>query len=282
MTTLYGVIGNPIGHSLSPIMHNNAFQDLGLDAFYQAFEVKSNQLGNAIRGIRALGIQGFNVTIPHKVSVMEYLDDIDSQALAIGAVNTVKNRNGKLIGYNTDGIGYTAGLKTIVNQLENQNVLLVGAGGAARGIAISLANTSIKSLTITNRTIEKASSIIKKCNQDIILDVIELHHAEEKLDQFDIIINTTSVGLYPNVEEIPLKLTNIKKGTIVSDIIYNPFYTKWLHLANEMGGVVQNGIPMFVNQGALAFEIWTGMKPNLNIMENTVIEQLGGKQNVNR
>lgn len=281
MTKIFGVIGHPIGHSLSPNMHQAAYQDINVDAHYYAFDVEPNQLGDAIKGMKALGISGFNVTVPHKVAIMEYLDEIDEDAKAIGAVNTVKNDNGRLIGFNTDGPGYVSGLKTVA-QLEGQNVLIIGAGGAARGIAITLANTRIKSLTITNRTAQKAKEIITACNDKVNLNVLEIQAAEENLAQFDIIINTTSVGLYPNIDECPLDLRRLRKGSYVSDIIYNPFYTKWLQIAKEKGAVVQNGVPMFVNQGALAFEIWMGRKPNLKVMENTVIQQLGGKQNANR
>jgi shikimate dehydrogenase len=282
LSDLYAVIGHPIGHSLSPLMHNAAFNEMKLDAYYHAFDVPSNHLGDAVKGMKALGIRGFNVTIPHKVAIMKYLDEIDDYANAIGAVNTVKNIDGKLKGYNTDGLGYTRGLAALVEHLNKKRVLVIGAGGAARGIALSLVECGIKSLTITNRTIEKAEEILSKCKTLTKLDVMELSDAEASVTDFDVIINTTSVGLSPNTKDIPLKLDHLREGTYVSDIIYNPFYTKWLLLAQQKGAVIQNGIPMFVNQGALAFEIWTGSMPNINVMENTVIEQLGGKRNVNR
>jgi shikimate dehydrogenase len=283
LTDLYGVFGNPIAHSMSPQMHNAAFEDSQLDAYYHAFNVLTDQLENALKGVIALDIKGFNVTIPHKVAIMEYLDEIDSHALTIGAVNTVKHLNGKLIGYNTDGLGFIQGLFELMNAIEDKHILVIGAGGAARGLVLSLLKENPKRLTVSNRSLDKAEKIIRECSSPgITLDTRSLHAAEEELAIYDIIINTTPIGMYPKIDEIPLNLRHLKSGTIVSDIIYNPLKTKWLMQAKEKGAIIQNGVPMFVNQGALAFEIWTGIKPNYTLMKNKVIRQLGGNANVKR
>lgn len=277
MGKLFGLIGHPVGHSMSPIMHNDQFKQLKLDHHYQAFDVHPADLKAAIQGIRALGISGFNITIPHKVAVIEYLDEIDEEAKQIGAVNTVVNHGGKLIGYNTDGKGFAVSLRELAGEsFLDKKMLIVGAGGAARGIYITLARMGALKIDITNRTVEKASELISSCAFPISSQALSIEQAETNLQEYEIIINTTSVGMSPDLDKLPLALMNLKKGTIVSDIIYNPLETKWLKLGRSLGAVTQNGVGMFVGQGALAFQLWTGQKPNYNQMEQIVLKQLGG------
>jgi shikimate dehydrogenase len=275
---LYGLIGCPVSHSMSPLMHNDAFQHLGIRAHYHAFHVEPDHLHDAVKGLRALGVSGFNVTVPHKVKIMEYLDQIDKEALEIGAVNTVVNENGKLIGYNTDGQGFVRALLEILDKpLEQCSILLIGAGGAARGILFSLAANGAKWIDVCNRTLSNAEKLLRDCHMNIQSNILTMKEAEEKLDQYQLIINTTSVGMHPNVEQMPLDVEKLVQGSIVSDIIYNPIETKLLKEAKKRKAITQNGIGMFVYQGALAFEKWTGIWPNIDRMKNIVIQKLGGK-----
>lgn len=277
MGKLFGLIGHPIGHSMSPIMHNDQFKQLNLDYHYVAFDVQPKDLKAAVDGIRALGISGFNITIPHKVAVIEYLDEIDDEAKQIGAVNTVVNKDGKLIGYNTDGKGFAVSLGQLAgDDFLHKRMLIVGAGGAARGIYVTLARMGAKSIDITNRTVGKAEELISACSFNISSQALSIDKAEKNLQEYEIIINTTSVGMSPDIDKLPIDLTNLKKGIVVSDIIYNPIETKWLEHGRRLGAITQNGVGMFVGQGALAFELWTGQKPDYEQMEQIVMKQLGG------
>ncbi|MFZ3588232.1 shikimate dehydrogenase [Bacillus sp. DJP31] len=277
MEKLYGVIGDPISQSMSPSMHNAAFSNLGLTAKYMAFHVTPDRLPAAIEGIRGLGIAGLNVTIPHKVSIMTLLDEIDPLAKKIGAVNTIVNEFGKLIGYNTDGAGYVTSLKEAIpkKRIQDQSILLIGAGGAARAIYFTLIDEGVEKVDIANRTKETARQLIHSRNSSSSL-AMDLSEAESVVDSYDIIINTTSIGMYPSLDHTPIHLGHIKENTIVSDIIYNPIETKWLRVAKSFGAKTLNGVDMFVFQGALSFEKWTGIYPNIDVMRNVVLNKLGG------
>ncbi|MBA2873557.1 shikimate dehydrogenase [Thermaerobacillus caldiproteolyticus] len=282
MRKLYALIGCPVQHSLSPLMHNDAFHQLGIEAYYHAFHVEREQLEEAVKGIKALGISGINVTIPHKTAVIPFLDEVDETARRIGAVNTIVNENGRLIGYNTDGPGFVRALQEEVKvEVAGKRILLIGAGGAARGIYFTLVHCGAERIDICNRTVSKAQELIAESDVAIASAAYSLQEAEERLGDYDILINTTSVGLYPHVDEMPISLANMKEGTVVSDIIYNPLETKWLQEARTRKAIVQNGVGMFVYQGALAFEKWTGIFPNVQRMKQIVIQHLEGN-NVNR
>jgi shikimate dehydrogenase len=278
MGKLFGLIGCPVSHSMSPLMHNDMFQRLGIDAYYHAFHVEKEHLKDAVQGIKALGIAGFNVTIPHKTAIIPFLDDIDEVASQIGAVNTVVNENGRLVGYNTDGPGFVRALSEELNiELEGKSILLIGAGGAARGIYFSLALSGAACIDLCNRTIEKAEQLISEQTLPVLSSAYSIEDAAQILEKYDIIINTTSVGMHPNINETPICLKNLKKGAAVSDIIYNPLKTLFLKEAERRGALIQNGVGMFVYQGALAFEKWTGRFPNISRMKQIVIQQLGGE-----
>ncbi|WP_458412428.1 shikimate dehydrogenase [Schinkia sp. CFF1] len=279
MGKLFGLFGHPVGHSMSPLMHNDQFTRLGLDCYYQAFDVHPADLENAVKGVRALGISGFNVTIPHKVEIMKYLDEIDEEAAQIGAVNTVVLKNGKLVGYNTDGKGFAVSLERKAGaDFLKKRILIIGAGGAARGIYVTLARMGAQAIDIANRTEKKANQLITENPYSIHSTGLSIAEAEAKLSQYEIVINTTSVGMSPNIDEMPLQLTNMKAGTIISDIIYNPLETKWLKEGKHLGAITQNGVGMFVGQGALAFELWTNQKPDFLSMEEIVERRLGGNK----
>lgn len=279
MNKLYGLLGHPVGHSMSPLMHNDAFKQLGMNGYYHAFDVPEDKLKEAVDALRLFNISGFNVTIPHKVTIMEFLDEIDEEALMIGAVNTVVNIEGRLIGYNTDGRGYLTSLLTKVNKpLKDSNVLVIGAGGAARGIVTALANDGVALLTIANRTIEKADEIKNHYlkYREANINVLPVKEAQLNLAKYDIVINTTSIGMSPRIDEVPISIDHIKQTAVLSDLIYNPIETKLLQLGNKKGIITHNGVGMFVEQGALAFLKWTGKQPDTERMTKIVMQQLGG------
>ncbi len=274
---LYGLIGNPVGHSMSPDIHNAALKDAGIDGHYHGFQVENEDLKDAICGMKALGISGFNVTVPHKVDIMQYLDKIDVTAERLRAVNTVRLEEGQLIGYNTDGEGFLHSLLEALDQpLSDLSFLMIGAGGAARAIYTTIADYAPKSFDITNRTIEKAEALIKSADGNIPSSAITLKTAEEQLGEYDVIIHTTSIGMHPNVEETPISLANAKKTAVVCDIVYNPIETKLLREAAGLGLKTVDGVGMFVGQAARAFELWTGMTPDARKMKSIVIQKLGG------
>ncbi|MNI03778.1 Shikimate dehydrogenase [compost metagenome] len=274
-TILYGVFGDPIRHSRSPLMLNRAFQETGINAAYAAFHVRPDDLGAAINGIRALGYRGVNVTIPHKVEVMPYMDDIDESALIVGAVNTVVNNDGKLVGFNTDGIGYVRSLKeeTGIN-LTGKKVLMLGAGGAARGVAYALAKDGVERIYIANRTksraIELAASICKFTDA-VGMSLEEIEHVAADVD---LIVNTTSAGMHPHIHALPMPAEYIRPKHLVSDLIYNPRITRFLKEAEAVGARIHGGLGMFIYQGAYAFEYWTGVPAPVAAMRQVVEQSL--------
>lgn len=276
MKKLYAVIGDPIAHSMSPAMHNELFRTYRIDAHYHPLLVKKHDLVDAIKGLKAIGIAGFNVTIPHKEAIIPLLDQIDPLAKAIGAVNTVVNENGELVGYNTDGSGYVRGLLENLDSLHDKRILMIGAGGAARALYLTIASHGVERLDICNRTVHKAKAILHECPYPVQSTAMEISEAETSLAKYDLIIQTTPIGMAPNIDQLPLSLHNLQANTLVSDIIYNPLETKILQDAKRKGASIQNGLPMFVYQGALAFEKWTGIFPDTDKMEAIVLQQLGG------
>ncbi|WP_342602351.1 shikimate dehydrogenase [Peribacillus sp. FSL E2-0159] len=277
MKKIYGVMGDPIAHSMSPDIHNDAFEKENIDAVYHHFHVTKEGLNDAVKGMKALGIEGFNITIPHKTSIIPFLDEVDELALAIGAVNTVVNKNGRFIGYNTDGKGFFKSLcDEISGDIKAKKTLVIGAGGAARAIYFTLVKEGVKQVDIANRTKERAAQLVSDCPYDKVSKALSIIEAEESLSQYDLIIQTTSSGMSPELDHSPLKVDQLKTGAIVSDIIYNPLQTKLLREAGEKGAETQNGLGMFINQAALAFEIWTGIMPDTARMTDIVLNKLGG------
>ncbi|MEH7112002.1 shikimate dehydrogenase [Neobacillus niacini] len=274
MKKLFAVLGDPIGHSMSPIMHNALLSYYEIDAHYLPFKVKTEDLSAAIKGLKAIGISGFNVTVPHKSSIIPFLDDVDPLALSIGAVNTVVNENGNLIGYNTDGLGFIKGLEPFITSFTDKKLLIIGAGGGARAIYFTLAKMKPLVVDIANRTINKAVELIEACPFDTTSKALSLEEAGQQLAEYDIVIQTTMIGMYPNISELPLSLENLRAQSLVCDIIYNPLETQFLKEAKQKDATIQNGIDMFVYQGALAFEKWTGIFPDVNRMKENVLRQL--------
>ena len=261
---LYGVIGQPIAHSLSPLMHNAAFAATGQTAHFTAFAVED--LKSAISGIRALGIAGVSVTLPHKSEVIKYLDWVDQEALEIAAVNTIVNRQGKLCGYNTDVTGALTALTAKI-ELAGRRFLLLGAGGAARALVYGAVKAGAQ-VAIANRTPERGRALAEEFGAQFLLPSEFAEFAPE------VLVNTTSLGMFPNVDVLPLPESCLHSGMVVMDIVYNPLKTGLLKAAEKCGALTVDGLEMFVAQGALQFELWTGKKAPLKVMRQTVLEFL--------
>ena len=279
-TKLYALIGDPVEHSLSPLMQNVAFQSLGLNCVYLALRVDSKELGQAIAGMKSLRIPGFNVTVPHKVSIMRYLDEVDPQAADIGAVNTVVNRGGELVGYNTDGAGALAALREEIADPAGKKVVLLGAGGAARALVFYLAPI-VRSLVIANRTesaaINLAEALHKQFKNASIRGAKLTGEAlRDELRDADILVNATSVGMHPNVDETLVDRDFLHSKMVVFDIVYNPLETRLLREAKAAKARAINGLKMLVYQGALSFEIWTGRKPPVDVMLKALTKAIEG------
>ncbi|OXM86165.1 shikimate dehydrogenase [Paenibacillus rigui] len=272
-TILYGVFGDPIRHSKSPVMLNRAFEETGLNAAYAAFHILPGQLKDAIKGIRALQFRGVNVTIPHKLEVMEYLDEIDEGARIIGAVNTIVNDNGRLIGYNTDGIGYVRSLKEETGiELHGKKVLMLGAGGAARGVGYALAKEGAAHIYIANRTREKAEELAQSMSGFTGVTGMGLDEIADVAGDVALIVNNTSLGMHPNVDSVPMDTTLVREHMVVSDLVYNPMITKFLRESEARGATIHSGLGMFIYQGAYAFEYWTGVPAPTAAMREAVLQ----------
>jgi shikimate dehydrogenase len=268
-TSLFCVIGNPVSHSLGPIMHNRAFLEVGYDGVYMAFSVEDIQA--AITGIKALKIKGVSVTIPHKTEIIPMLDEIEPMAAKIGAVNTLVNREGRIWGGNTDWVGAVRALEEKTH-IDGKNVLIVGAGGAARAVAFGIAAGGGR-ITLANRSIEKGEALAAEINSDFY----PLSDLSRK--KFDILINTTSIGMTPHVDASPVTVEMLHPEMVVMDIVYNPIKTRLLKMAQELGCITVDGVGMFVRQGAAQFELWTGKPAPVMMMEKTVREALTTQSN---
>lgn len=260
-TRALGLLGYPVTHSKSPEMLNEVCRILEIPAVYLAFQVEPSQLKEAVAGLRSLHFIGFNVTIPHKVAIIPYLDELDDTAQEIGAVNTVVNRNGKWIGYNTDGVGYLRSLQEEYElPLDQQTVTILGAGGAARAVSITLAKAGVKEIIIANRTLENANSLAKVVGNWTTTSTVSLTDAGQSINRSSLLINTTSIGMTPNVEGVPIPRAYLHKNLIVSDLVYRPRITSLLAAADKIGAKTHTGLGMLLHQAAVAVELWFGKK----------------------
>jgi shikimate dehydrogenase len=275
-TNVYGIIGDPVEHTLSPGMHNAAFKKLGLDNIYVPFHVKPDQLENALNGAFSLGIKGFNVTIPHKTEVIKYLDYLDIAAGLIGAVNTIEFGNNGAVGHNTDGIGAVRAIEEL-ESVKNKKIMILGAGGAARAISFQILLSGAKHLVIANRTIEKALELkddLEKLEHEVKVTDLGLK-LEKELEDTDILINTTPIGMYPNISQKPLVTANMMHNDlIVNDIVYNPLKTGLLVEAEKAGAKTISGIKMLMYQGVESFKIWTGIEPPLDVFQKALMNEM--------
>jgi len=274
-----GIIGDPIGHTMSPLMHNAAFEKMGVDYLYVPFRVKKEELGKAIEGMRALNIRGLNVTTPHKVAIIPFLDKLDRLAERIGAVNTIVNDDGVLTGYNTDATGFLQALLEGGIEPAEKKVVILGAGGASRAISFTIAERGAH-LVILNRLLELdwAEELAGQISHAFKKEVKALKLDEENLlmvlEGADVLINATSVGMYPDIDETPIAANLLSPDLVVFDIVYNPIKTRLLSEAEAAGAKTISGLDMFVWQGVLAFEKWTGLKAPLELMREEVIKVL--------
>lgn len=281
-TKIVGIFGYPVGHTLSPLMHNSAFSYLGLDYIYLPFAVSENELKNAVSSLRALNIVGVNVTVPHKEKVIKYLDEITEEVKKIGAVNTIKNESGKLIGYNTDKSGFVETLLSAKVKLENKKICVLGSGGAARAVCFGLLEHKVKKIIITDIIEEKAKALkrhLKKFYPDKNIQAI-VHEEEivfKKVEEVDILVNATPVGMSPTPHLSPLKKIPTHTNLVVYDLVYNPLKTKLLEMAQKQKQTTISGIEMLIYQGKGAFEIWTNTPAPVNIIRRNVLRVLEKK-----
>jgi shikimate dehydrogenase len=276
-TAVYGIIGHPVKHSLSPLMQTEAFKEAGIDAVYVPFEVEPENLEEAVSGLRALSVKGFNITVPHKERVAQLLDFLTEDAEVLGAVNTVKNENGELTGYNTDAEGFLRSLVEEGVELSGKRVLMFGAGGAARAVGYALLKGGVKFLNIVNRNFSRAKAVAELLGKrgNVLVYPLKESTVEVLLKDADVIVNTTSVGM--KEDDPPLfDYSKIPEGITVVDIIYNPPETPLLKAAKEKGCKTVNGLGMLVHQGAVAFEIWTGKEAPVERMREVLERELYG------
>ncbi len=278
MKQVFGVFGDPIGHSLSPAMHNAAFSALGMDCVYHAFRVTPEKLEKAILGAEAMGFGGLNLTVPLKEKALK-LDFIKPDPLAkrIGAVNTVVfGKSGEIQGYNTDGLGARQALLENGVEITGSRIVVAGAGGAARAVAFQLAADGAD-ITVINRTEERAAELAKEISAAALPGKISgtgLSGLKELLQNADVLINTTTLGMHPNTDTSIATAEELHSSLTVFDIVYNPLETRLLREAKAAGAKTISGVLMLVYQGAEAFRLWTGVEPPVELMKKTVLEAL--------
>lgn len=280
MEKVFALFGHPVAHSVSPLMQNRAFEELGLNCCYLAFDVKAEDLEVAVKAIRALGLGGANITIPHKERVIQYLDEVEEQANLIGAVNTVANCEGVLVGYNTDAPGFLQSLRYDAGfEPGGKQAVILGAGGAARAVAFALVSAGVKRLAIFNRNPFRAEALANDISvlvgYQVEAGALQSSALMRELAETDLLVNATSAGMHPDVGSLPLQdLSALRPGMLVYDLVYNPPKTRLLQEAEKRGCGVCSGIGMLVYQGALAFEIWTRKKAPVAVMRQVVEKAL--------
>jgi shikimate dehydrogenase len=282
-TRLVGLIGWPVGHSLSPRMHNAAFDKLGLDWCCVPLPVAPERLGEAVKGLVALGFAGANVTAPHKEAVMAHLDEITPEVQAIGAVNTIVLREGRTIGYNTDWYGFLAALQENGFAPQGRRAVVLGAGGAARAVVYALAGAGSE-VVVFNRTQERAKALVEALSLSfpaVSLSAIPLTMEAliQRATEADLLVNATSVGTWPEVDQCPWpEDVAFPSHLTVFDLVYSPPQTKLLESAASVGASTVGGLGMLVHQGAGAFQLWTGLEPPVEAMYEACCRPLGGER----
>ena len=275
-TKLTGLLGSPVSHSISPMMHNEAFQQLGLDYAYMAFDIELEKLASVVEALRIMNVRGFNLTMPHKNAMCSLCDSLSPAAEIIGAVNTVVNDGGHLTGYTTDGTGYMRALKEDGHDIVGKKMTLLGAGGAATSIFVQAALDGVSEISIFNRRSpfwERAEKIIKMLTERTnckikLYDYSDPNILKREISESVILTNGTSVGMAPDVERSLITDTSVfHKDLIVSDVIYNPRETLLLRQAKEAGCKTQNGLYMLLYQGAEAFKLWTGQDMPIELVK---------------
>ena len=280
-TKLLGVIGDPIEHSLSPVMHNAAIAHMGLDYVYLALPVKAADLGVAIAGFNAIGLVGFSVTIPHKQAIIPLLSEVSPVAKVVGAVNTVWRTDTGWSGTNTDVEGFIAPLQAYKRDWSQTTPVILGHGGAARAVVVGCAQLGCTKIHVVGRNVQKVSQFQQSWENASLPVTLNVHLWEELpqlLPQADLVVNTTPVGMYPHVQHSPLDVAamqGLKKGAIAYDLIYTPNPTEFLRQAKQQGAITIDGLEMLVQQGAAALKIWLGQTPPVEIMRQSLQQYLG-------
>jgi shikimate dehydrogenase len=276
---LVGVFGHPVAENPTIVMQEAAFQALGLHWRYLTIEVYPQDLADAFKGLRAMNFQGINLTIPHKVEVLKYLDEVAADARLMGAVNTVRREGHKLIGENTDGKGFLRSLREDAQvDPAGKRVVVLGAGGAARAITVELALAGAAHLTIVNRAIERGQRLVKLLNEQtpVKAEFVPWAGSYAVPANTDVLVNATSIGLFPNVHEKPdLIYDHITARMIVCDVIPNPPHTPFLKEAEARGTQTLDGLGMLVYQGAIGFKMWTGHDAPINVMRQALAKAFG-------
>lgn len=270
-TKLVILLGNPLGHSISPPMHNRVFEKLGMDYCYLPVEVKEEKLETVFSGLCEMNVAGFNVTIPHKVNIIKHLDELDPLAATIGAVNAIRLRNGKATGYNTDGEGFMRCLEEETGaSVKGKSIVLLGCGGAARAIAMTLAFHGVERIYLHNRTAAKAEALAEEINTMIRTCCQAVGQGGQNLEaavaDSDILINSTSLGMSPAKDVMPIEESLLNPPLTVADIVYNPLETRLLKTARARGCNIVFGLGMLIYQGAAAFKLFTGVDPLVDEM----------------
>ena len=274
MTARLGIIGYPIGHSISPIFQQAGLDHLGIDATYEKWEVTPEDVGDFVNGLRAPGSLGINITVPHKQAVIPFLDEVDEWATAAGAVNTIVNHDGRLSGHNTDGPGFLQALSVETGYApKGTRALILGAGGAARGILLALVRGGVDSLVIANRTLERAETLAQLAKDNgVLAEAVPLRNPDESVTEAaasaDLIVNCTTMGMShgPDEHGSPLSAAQIPATAIVNDVVYNPLLTPILKEAAAAGATALGGLHMLVYQGVLSFRMWTGQDAPVDVM----------------
>lgn len=278
-TKVCAIFGCPVEHTFSPVMHNAAFAATGLNYVYVPFTVAPRSLDAAVEAIRVLGLAGVNLTVPHKEAVLPLLDELSDEADRIGAVNTIINRDGYLYGENTDGKGYLKALREAGFAPEGRTVLFLGAGGSARAVAVQLALAGVGKIVFANRTEARAADLARFVSGKTGVQVelvtwpaqVGDKLPEQTLAGADLVVQTTSLGMSPRVyETVPLPFASFRPGQVASDLVYNPAETLFLKKARLAGAVTVSGLGMLLHQGALAFELWTGVPAPLGVMRQAL------------
>ncbi|MGI6584549.1 MAG: shikimate dehydrogenase [Lutisporaceae bacterium] len=275
-TSLSGLLGYPIKHSKSPMIHNTAFEALNLDHVYLAFEVEDGHLAEALAAMKALNAIGFNVTMPHKHKVVQLLDEVSEEVKIIGSVNTVKNEKGKLIGYNTDGMGFIKALQEDGVDFRDKKIVIAGAGGAARAIAVQLILEGAGEVVMVNRTLSTAEEIVNTIKSSIPsckARALEMNEAVIKAEAADaaVLVNCTSLGMKETMDQSIVATPDVlHSGLFVADIIYDPPKTRLMSIAEEAGCRTMNGLGMLIWQGAIAFKIWTGQDMPVDLIKKEI------------
>ncbi|MEN2975083.1 MAG: shikimate dehydrogenase [Candidatus Caldarchaeales archaeon] len=271
---LYCLIGHPVGHSISPQIHNAAFKYFNLDCVYLSFDVEPIHLSMVVRGFKALKIGGFNVTIPHKISIRRYIDEHDISSKETGAVNTVVLRNNKYVGYNTDVEGIKKSLEEFEDLVDGR-ALILGAGGVARAAVAALKSLGLEEIIIANRRLMRAAALVRRFKDEgLKMRPVHFHEARRYSKSCSLIINATPIGMWPHIDETPLNSNDISRGSLVLDLVYNPLKTRFIEEARKAGAKIVYGLKPLIEQARRSFQLWTGFEPPLELLWKIAEKQL--------